>query len=516
MGKYILTLDLGTQSARAIIFDKNGQILAKAKEVYNPVYIHSTKGYCEQDPNVYIGYLIKAIGDVIKTNSNLVSDIDAIVSTTFRDTAVYLDENMNVLRPSILWLDQRVSSYAPKIPAWKRVLFSIVGMTPVVKSNQQKTMAHWMKENEPEIWNKTFKYVNISTYLNYIITGNLKDTASNLTGHYPIDYKRGIYYKKSNLKNGLFDINPSQNCELVKPGEIIGYTNKEFSNKTGLPEGIPLYAAGSDKSCESLGNGCIDSSMASISYGTASTIAITSNKYVEPSPFLPAYPSVQKGKYNTELQIYRGYWMLNWFKDEFCKDESLEAGIQNMATLDILNQKMLSIGPGSEGLILQPYWGPSLERPNARGAIIGFSERHNKIHLYRAIIEGICFCLREGKEKIQKKGHFKITELCVSGGGSIFPAICQITADIFNLPVKKIHTIETSSLGAAILGFVANGTYKSYEEAVKNMVHYQNKYLPNQENTKKYDFLFKKVYLKLYPNLKKSYAYLREYTGEKL
>lgn len=516
MEKYILTLDLGTQSARAIIFDKNGNLLAKDKEEYNPVYLPLGDGRCEQNPDTYFNYLVSATKKVTSSHPELIKNIVGIVATSFRDTAVFLDKDLKVLRPSILWLDQRVSEYRPKLPLWKRFLFSIAGMTPVVKSNQQKTMAHWVKQNEPEIWKKTYKYINISTYVNYLITGELKDTVSNLTGHYPIEYRKGEYYSKHNLKHGIFDIDYDKNCEIVQPGDIIGYTTKEFSQKTGLPEGLPLFGAGSDKSCESLGNGCIDASSASISYGTASTIAITSKKYVEPSTFLPAYPSIQKGYFNSELQIYRGYWMLNWFKEEFCANESLEAGIQNIATLDIMNQKMLSIGPGSEGLILQPYWGPSLERPNARGAIIGFSERHSKIHLYRSIIEGICFCLREGKERIEKRGHFKIKSLSVSGGGAISSAICQITADIFGLPVKKVHTFETSSLGAAILGFIAIGEYSSVEEAKEKMVHYQQEYIPNEENHKKYQYLYNKVYIKVFPKLKEIYRDLRSYTGEKL
>ena len=187
-----------------------------------------------------------------------------------------------------------------------------------------------------------------------------------------------------------------------------------------------------------------------------------------------------------------------------------------MATLDVLNKKMLDIGPGADGLILQPYWGPSLERPNSRGAIIGFSEKHTKIHLYRAIIEGIAFCLREGKEYIEKKSKTKIKKIVVSGGGSVSKAICQITSDIFGLPVYKVHTFETSSLGAAMSGFISANVYKDEVEAKQNMVHYEEKFLPNMENHEKYNFLFKNVYTKIYPSLRKISINLREYTGEKL
>ena len=512
----ILALDLGTQSARAILIDNKGNIIAKEKREYNPVYLPSKEGHCEQNPDTYFEYLSSATKAISEKYQDKLKDVIGVVLTTFRDTAVFLDENYKVLRPSILWLDQRVSHKNPKLPFWKKILFSIVSMTPVVNANQQKTMAHWVQENEPEIWNKTKKYVNISTYFNYLLTGNLKDTAANVVGHYPIDYKKSEWYGLFELKRGIFNIPKETYCELISPGDIIGYITEEISKKTGIPAGLPLYGTGSDKSCECLGNGCTNHNLASISYGTASSITITSKKYIEPSPFLPAYPSTQKGFYNSEVQIYRGYWMLNWFKDEFCDRETLEASIQNKATLDILNQKMLEIGPGSDGLILQPYWGPSLERPNSRGAIIGFSERHTRIHLYRCIIEGIAFCLREGKEKIEKKSGKKIKEIVISGGGSISKAICQITADIFGIPVKKVHTFETSSLGAAMSGFIAANVYKDAEEAKQNMVHYEEVFTPIKENHEKYNYLFNNIYVKTYYRLKPLSKKLREFTGERL
>ena len=513
--QYILTLDLGTQSARAIIIDKHGNLLAKEQRKYKPAYESPKKGYCEQDPKVYFNYLSDASKMLATTRPDLMKNVAGVVLTTFRDTQVLLDENNNVLRPSILWLDQRLATYVPKIPLWKRILFGIVGMTPVVKSNQLKSAAHWIKGSEPEVWAKMKRYLNISTYFNFLLTNEFKDTVSNLTGHFPIDYKNGILYSKLNLKRGIFDIPYSSMCELIKPNEVIGYITKEASEITGIPEGLPLFGSGSDKSCESLGNGCIDPTTASISYGTASTVAITSKKYVEPSPFMPSYMSVQRDHYNAELQIYRGYWMLNWFKNEFCKSDSLEADILHLTTLDVLNKKMLEIGPGSDGLVLQPYWGPSLERPNSRGAIVGFSEKHTRLHLYRAIIEGIAYCLREGKEAIEKKEGKKVEYIVISGGGATSNAICQITADIFNTPVVKTHTVEASSLGAAICGFISLGVYKDEKEAKEHMIRYVERFEPNKENAAKYDELYKKVYTKMFGRLKGLYSALRETTNEK-
>ena len=181
-------------------------LIDKEQRKYNPVYNSPVIGYCEQDPNVYFNYLVDACKTLTNNHQDLLNDIIGVVLTTFRDTAVFLDEKMNILRPSILWLDQRNSSYQPKLSFLKNFLFSLVGMKPVIKYQQQKTMSHWVKKNQPEIWNKVYKYVNISTYLNYLLTGNLADTVSSLAGHYPINYKKGNWYDKFEIKQGIFDI----------------------------------------------------------------------------------------------------------------------------------------------------------------------------------------------------------------------------------------------------------------------------------------------------------------------
>ena len=132
--------------------------------------------------------------------------------------------------------------------------------------------------------------------------------------------------------------------------------------------------------------------------------------------------------------------MLKWFIQEFATLEKVQARINSLTVEEILDNKILNIDPGCNGLILQPYWGPGLRRPLARGSIVGFSDCHTKYHVYRAILEGIAFALREGMESIMSSTHKKVTSLVVSGGGSKNDIVAQITADVFNLPVKKTET----------------------------------------------------------------------------
>ena len=509
----ILTIDFGTQSVRTALINKSGEIEAIIKRKYDPAYVSIEKGYAEQDPDFYYNNLIECLKELSENNKDKLERIKGSTIATFRDSSVQLDKDNKPIRKSILWLDQRMAKASERIPLTYRFLFRLVGMGDTIKLNRSRTMAHWIKENEPQNWSKTCKYVNISTYLTYKLTNNLVDSAANLTGHYPINFKTRKWYGEKALKGVIFGIPKRMLFELKQPGELIGEISQEICELTGLPQGIKLYASGSDKACETLGLGALDKSIGAISYGTASTIEVSNQKYHEPEPFLPAYPAAVPNWYNMEVQVYRGYWMLSWFSKNFATELIDESKIQSMAVEELLNKKLSDIPPGSDGLVLQPYWGPGLRRPLAKGGVIGFSDIHTREHLYRAIIEGIGYALKEGLESIEKSQRHKIKELRISGGGSQSDIICQITADIFNLPVSRVQTYETTSLGAAIATFVAIGEFKNVEEATKAMTHKTVTFSPNEVASQQYDDLYRKVYLKMYPKLKRVYRHINKFTN---
>jgi len=245
------------------------------------------------------------------------------------------------------------------------------------------------------------------------------------------------------------------------PGQPLGSISRKAAGETGIPEGLPLIAAATDKACEVIGSGSLDPSIGCLSYGTTATINITSRKYVEPIPILPSYPSAVPDYFTIEVQIYRGFWMVSWFKKEFGFLEEQEASLQGVTPETLFDKLVDDIPPGSMGLVLQPYWTPGLKLPGpeAKGAIIGFGDVHTRGHVYRAILEGLGYALREGKERIEKRTHIPITSLRVSGGGSQSRNAMQVTADIFGLPTAKPHIYETSGLGAAIDAAVGLGLH---------------------------------------------------------
>jgi len=212
--------------------------------------------------------------------------------------------------------------------------------------------------------------------------------------------------------------------------------------------------------------------------------------------------------------IFRGYWMINWFKQQFGHKEMEISKIKGVAPESLFDEMISDIPPGSMGLMLQPYWTPGIKVPGleAKGSIIGFGDVHTRAHIYRAIIEGLAYALREGMEKTKKRTGIVIEKIRVSGGGSQSENAMQITADIFNMEVEKPHTYETSALGAAISAAVGMKYYSGFDEAVKAMTRISKTYTPQIKNAEIYQELYQKVYLKLYKRLKPLYSTIRDIT----
>ena len=513
----VLTVDFGTQSVRVGLVNKTGEIVALEKVKYEPAYFSTKPGYAEQDAEFYLKNLCTCTNNIVKKNKELMNDVIGLSMAFFRDSVVPVDKEGKPLRPAILWLDERRAEDKNKLPALNRAIFKLIGMGPTIDLNRKRSMSVWIQENEPEIWAKTDKFMFLSTYINKKLVGEFIDSVSSQAGHLPIDFKKGAWYKKADkhIKGSMFGVPNRMLCKLVKAGEVIGTITEEASKTTGLPVGLTVFAGGSDKSAETLGLGVVDDRTAAISYGTASTVEVPIEKYSDAEPFLPSYPDIVKG-YNLDVQIYRGYWMLNWFIKQFGSEgPSVEDIVVHPEMIQKFNDEMAKIEPGCNGLVLQPYWGPGLRRPLAKGAIVGFSDVHTKIHMYRAIVEGIGYALREGLELFEKKRlHHKVTSIRISGGGSQSDLICQITADIFNKPVSRIQTFECSTMGCAISAFIAHGDFKDKKEAVESMIRVSKTFTPNSENVKKYDYLFNHAYMKIYPQLKNIYKDIKEF-GEK-
>ncbi len=508
---YVISIDAGTQSIRVSLIDLNGKIVQLEKTEIEP-YFSIKPGYAEQNAEYFwerLTFTTKSFTKNLKVSEDQIKGISV---TTQRGTVVNLDKDGKPLRPAIIWLDQRKS----KLEKFPRgflkkglLLLNLYGsITHAIKDGE----ANWIRQNEPEIWDKTHKYLFLSGYFNYKLTGEYKDSTGNIVGYVPFNYKKQRWCHKGEFNYKLFPIEREKLPELVQPTELLGHISHQTAQETGLPEGLPLIAAAADKACEVLGSGCLTPEVACLSFGTTATVETVHPKYQEVIRFFPSYPSAVPHHFNTEFMIYRGYWMINWFKNEFGHKEIEHYKKTGIRPEEQFDQMIEEIPPGSQGLTLQPYWSPGVRIPGveAKGAVIGFGDVHTRAHIYRAILEGLTYSLKHGLLRTQKKTKVKIQKLRVSGGGSQSEIAMQMTADIFNLAVERPHTFETSSLGAAINCAVGLKLYPNFERAIDNMCHIDKVYHPKPENSEIYHQIYKKVYRKMYRRLKPLYKQIRE------
>lgn len=507
----VLAIDIGTQSLRALAFDLRGRLVDFARIPYPQPYHSPRQGWAEQDPGLYWKCLAEACRKLWSGGRVSPDSIASVAITSQRSTLINLDKDGLPLRPAIVWLDQRRAVNLPPVGFLWEAAFRLAGLTDTLRYLQAEAEANWLMENQPDIWDKTAHYLFLSGYITHMLTGRYVDSIACQVGYVPFDYRKQAWAPASNWKWRAIPVRPEILPGLVRPGQQMGSVTPEAAGFTGLPKGLPVIAAASDKACEVLGSGCLEPHQACIGYGTTATINVNSRKYIEPIPLIPPYPSACPGHYNLEVQIFRGFWMVTWFKEEFAWQEKALAVKEGVTPEELLDRLTAGISPGSDGLVLQPFWSPGLRHPGieARGAVIGFRGSHTRAHLYRAILEGLAYAMREGRERIEKRTGQSVKEIYVCGGGSKSDQMMSVTANVFGLTATRPSTYEASGLGAAILGALGSGLHSDLKSAVREMTGAGQTFEPEPRAVKAYDEIYRKVYKKMYRKLRPMYRYIQ-------
>ena len=510
MPENLLAIDNGTQSVRALVFDPKGNLLYKSRVVIEP-YFSTAPGLAEQDPEVFWKAICEACQGLwsqgVKQDS-----IAAVSLTTQRSTLVNVDKEGKPLRPAIHWLDTRRTEGVKPVGGLWGIAFGITGASDTVAYLQAEAEGNWLQKHQPGIWAATHKYLFLSGYLTHRLVGEFADSVGCQVGYVPFDYKKQDWEASWGWKWQAVPMDKALLPNLVPVASKIGEITSEASAATGLPVGLPLIAAAADKATEVLGAGCLEPQIGCLSYGTTATINTTHKKYIEVIPLIPPYPAAVPGQYSLEIGINRGYWMVTWFKKEFGLLEQELADKRGVEVESLFDDLVHTVPPGSDGLVLQPFWSPGLvfPGPEARGAIIGFSDLTTRAHIYRAILEGLAYALREGGEKTAKRSGIPITELRVAGGGSQSGAAMQLTADIFGLPTSRPHVYEASGLGAAIDAAVGAGVHPDFPTAIREMTRVRDTFEPDKKVHDQYDELYEGVYKQMYKRLKPLYHVMRK------
>ncbi len=510
----LLAIDNGTQSVRALVFDLQGNLLARSRIVIEP-YFSTAPGLAEQNPQSFWKAICAACQQLWQEAPAMKERIAGVALTTQRGTVINVDHLGRPLRPAISWLDQRRTPGLKPVSGLWGLLFFLAGMRETAAYLQAEAEANWIRTYQPEIWENTYKYLFLSGYLTFLFTGKFVDSVGCQVGYIPFDYKHLAWSKKWDWKWQAVPMKPSFLPDLVAPAQSLGEITTEAAEATGIPAGLPLIAAAADKACEVIGAGCLQPNLACLSYGTTATINTTHQRYIEVIPLIPPYPSAVPGRYSLETQIFRGYWMVSWFKREFAQNETRLAQEREVEVEELFDDLVNSVPPGSNGLMLQPFWSPGLKipGPEAKGAIIGFGDVHTRAHLYRSILEGLAYALKEGAERTVRRSGERINEIRVAGGGSQSHGAMQLTADIFNLPASNPHVYEASGLGAAIDAAVGLNLHPSFEQAISQMTRISRTFEPIAANHRIYDELYDRVYSQMYRRLKPLYEQIRSITG---
>ena len=510
----ILSIDFGTQSVRAVLIDLRGNVQQMAKTEIEP-YFSVAPGWAEQQPEYFRDRMFETVRKLFMETEYSKEQIKAVTLTTQRSTLINLDSSGQSLRPAITWLDQRLCAVGRYPDKLTQLALRVVGMREAVMHTVKQGECNWIMQNTPEVWEKTSKFLLLSGYLTWVLTGEYTDSIGCTVAYLPFDYKKQQWTDRSHMNYKMFPVEREKLPEIVRPSEMLGRISREAYEKSGIPEGLPVIAAAADKACEVLGSGVITPDVACLSYGTTATVQTTHSKYHEVVPFFPSYPSAVPDCYNTEVQIYRGYWMISWFKKEFGLKEIQMAEKTGRHPEAFFDAMVDEVPAGSMGLMLQPYWSPGLKVPGteAKGAIIGFGDVHTRAHVYRAILEGLGYSLKEGLLRTVRRTGVPVKRVVVSGGGSQSRQAMQLTADIFNMEASRPHTYETSSLGAAINAAVGMKFYGDYASAVSAMTRPGEKFTPDSRNVDIYNELYSKVYSRMYRHLQPLYNQIRNITG---
>lgn len=492
--EYVIGIDSGTQSTRAILFDLKGRKIASASAAH-PALMTDERGLIVHDyPDVYQGLCsaCQTLMEKVKKNPLTAKGrIKAIGIAAQRATVFFLDGKGKQLCRPISWMDRSwqdnekySEKWKEKLDAWQYFLVNYSRM-------------NWMQRENPHVFEKVEKYFTTAGYLNFKLTGEYADTLGNNLGM-PVDREGWRLYHNAAVYEGMA-IESNQLPHFWCPGEIIGAITAKAAKETGLPVGCPVAAGAGDKQCEILGSGTLNRGQAYITMGTMTGLNIVDDRYIEDEYKVTkhrTYTAAVPGYWNAEAVSPRGFWLVSWFRDNFAKNLNTE---QEQKTIEqILDEEATHIAPGAEGLITIPDWKSTWDKPYAKGAFMGFDMRHGRAHMFRSLIEGIIMQLKIGTEEMCHATGREIKELRVGGGGSKSHVAVQAIADIFDCPVKKSEEPETCSLGAAICAAVGAGCFSDFHSAAKAMGQNHQEFLPYKNNHQIYQNLMEEIIIPYY------------------
>jgi sugar (pentulose or hexulose) kinase len=491
----VIGIDCSTTSIKAIAWNRDGRCVDQDRCSYET--LNPKPSWYEQSAEDWWTGLCSCLRSLTRRLHG--HGIEAICITNQRESFVPVDAQCRPLRNAILWNDERslpqLSLLEERIGAKRlhRITGKPLSMTPALPKMV------WLQENEPEIVEKTRKFLDPHAFLVHRLTGILGTSLACADPQGLIDMARGSWSEEIITTMGF---RVDQFPRLYAPGEAIGPVNKEAAAATGLPVGLTVVAGAGDGQCAGLGVDATSGKQAYLNLGTAVVAGVLSDTYLTDLAFRTLCAPLS-GSYYLETVLKGGVFTVSWFAERFAPD--LKGHASGRTSEQLLEEEAARVPPGSLGLLLVPYWHNAMSPywdPAASGITIGWTGAHGRAHFYRAILEGVAFEQRLMGDGVMRTLGRPIEEYLALGGGSRSDLWCQILADITGIPIQRTAALDATCLGAGILATPAVGWYPDLAAAAKAMVKTERRFKPQPEYQGIYDRLYTEVYRPLFPTLK--------------
>ncbi|MFZ1040257.1 MAG: xylulokinase [Anaerolineales bacterium] len=488
--QYFLGIDISTTSSKALLIDERGDVIAVAS---SPHTLQTPRPlWSEQNPSEWWKAVSESIKSVLRKAGISGESIGAVGLTGQMHGLVLLDEAGNVLRPAILWNDQRTQRQCDEIHQriGKERFIQITGNVALTGFTAPKIL--WVKENEPDVYAKAKHVLLPKDYIRYKLTGEYAMDKADGAGTVLFDLKSRAWSRE--VLDAL-DIDVSWMPPTFEGPEFTGHVNEEAASLTGLKVGSPIAAGGGDQAAQAVGVGAVEPGVVALTVGTSGVIfATTPSALIEPEGRLHAFCHAVPGMWHFMGVMLSAAGSLQWYHDTLAPNMDF----------DELLKEAESIPAGCEGLQFLPYLsGERTPHPDslARGAFIGLTLRHGRGHLTRAVLEGVSFGLKDSFTLIQNAGLGKIVQVRASGGGTKSAVWRQILASILEAELVTVNTTEGAAYGAALLAGVGAGAWKNVPSACAATIKLTGSTSPDPVQVEVYRKAYP-VYRTLYPALK--------------
>ncbi|MFL5701900.1 MAG: ribulokinase [Ktedonobacteraceae bacterium] len=498
---YFMGIDGGTESVRVGIFDREGTPIAFAGHAY--ALKHPRPGWAEQDPDEWWSSLVAAVREAMSKSGARPEEIAGISLDCTTCTVVALDEHDRVLRPAIIWMDIRAAEQARLVAETGDPALKYNGFAKV-SAEWMPSKALWLKMNEPDTYAAAKHICEYTDWMTHRLTGEWTASINVASVRWYHDRNTGGFPVSLYEAIGLGDLLEKFPQKVLDMGTVVGGLTKKAAEELGLPSGIPVAEGGADAFVGMVGMNVLAPGKIALITGSSHVILGQSAEPIHGAGFFGAYTdAVVPGQYTVEGgQVSTGS-IVKWFRDNFCGGLVEEARRQGIGLYDLLNRGAESLPAGSDGLVVVDYWQGNrtpYTDPEARGVIWGLTLKHDATHLYRAIMEGICYGTEHIFQTMRKYGY-QPQEMIASGGPLKSQLWMQIHADVSNLPINFTKVPDAAVLGSAIIAAVGAGTYPNIQEAASQMVHTSHHIEPNQQRHEEYQFYVDK-YIATYPQLR--------------